>query len=395
MVGGALAEEDKKMLTALRLTLILAIAGVAGAAHALGSPEWEALEDTAQNSLEYAKTDEPTPWVNPDSETEGTFTPVATHEGPEGQVCREYAIDAIIDGREEVVYGTACRQPDGTWIEATAEYSESDSLVPTTMVYSGTDWWWIIPSIAISSGYCSNSFCVGGHFGSYYPSWYDPWGISFSYWDYGSRGYYYPYYPYYYSYYGHRHYSTHVRHVSHHRNHYRGEHQNHFQSGHKDRNRSGHSDRAHSRDRRYHQDRATDTRSRNRLSGDERYAGKRSERRLSEVERYARELSDNHRERAADRYVTNLSRSRSAKAERAASNRSRYRPAKAERAANNRSGNRPAKAERAVSNRSGNRPVKAERAVSNRSGNNRRANNRSGSGRPSGIKRGARPKNRH
>jgi surface antigen len=383
------------MLTALRLTLMLAIAGAAGAAHALGSPEWEALEGTAQNSLEYARIDEPAPWVNPDSGTEGTFTPVATHEGPEGQVCREYAIDAIIDGREEVVYGTACRQPDGTWLEATAEYSESDSPVPTTTVYSGVDWLWIIPSIAISSGYCSSSFCVGGHFGSYYPSWYDPWGISFSYWDYGRWGYYYPYYPYYYSYYGHRHYYTDVRYVSNHRHDYQDEHKSHFHNGQKDRHQSRHSVRADSRDRKSHRDRPTGTRSRDRLSVDDRYAGERTESRKERAaDRYVTNLSRS-RSGKAERAVSSLSRTRSAKAERAVSSRSGNRSAKAERAVSNRSGNRPAKAERAVSSRSGNRPAKAKRAVSNRSGNNRRANNRSGSGRPSGIKRGARPNNRH
>lgn len=29
--------------------------------------------------------------------------------------CREYTIDALIDGRERIVNGTACREPDGTW----------------------------------------------------------------------------------------------------------------------------------------------------------------------------------------------------------------------------------------------------------------------------------------
>ena len=44
------------MRTVLRLTLMLAIAGAAGAAHALESGDWDALEDTAQHSLEYART---------------------------------------------------------------------------------------------------------------------------------------------------------------------------------------------------------------------------------------------------------------------------------------------------------------------------------------------------
>jgi surface antigen len=360
------------MLTALRLILMLAIAGAAGAAHALGSPDWVALEATAQHSLEYARTDESTPWVNPDSGTEGAFTPVATHEGPEGQVCREYAIDAIIDGREEVVYGTACRQPDGSWIEVNAEYIESDPPAPTSTAYSGTDWLWIIPSIAISGGYCSSSFCVGGHFGSYYPSWYDPWGISFSYWDYGRRSYYYPYYPYYHSYYGHRYHRTHQRHVNHdrsqHRNHYRGEHQNHFQSGHENEQRSGHSERAHSPSRRSHRDRPTDTRSRNRLSGDERYVSDQSENRRPRTGRSASRRSGSHQ----------------TKAERSVSKRSGSRPAKAERSASKRSGSRQAKAKRSVSKRSG----------SHRSGGERRASKQS-KGHRSGGKRAARPSNRH
>jgi len=71
-VGGALAEEGKVMRTVLRSTLMLAIAGVASAAQALESGDWDALDDTAQHSLEYARTDEPAPWVNPDSGTEGT-----------------------------------------------------------------------------------------------------------------------------------------------------------------------------------------------------------------------------------------------------------------------------------------------------------------------------------
>jgi surface antigen len=371
------------MLTALRLMLMLAIAGAAGTAQALESGDWDALEDTAQHSLEYTSTDESVPWVNPDSGTEGTFTPVATHEGPEGQVCREYAVDAIIDGREEVVYGTACRLPDGSWVEANAEYSESDPPAATSEVRSGTDWSWIIRNIAISGGYCSSSFCVGGQFGSYYPSWYNPWGFSFSYWDYGRRGYYYPYYPYYYSYYGGRYnypyydghrqryygqhrYRSHNRHVSHHRNkhqkHYGDRNQNHYRSRDKNSRDGGHSERARSRSRRSDRDRPTTTRPRNRRSEDERYASDRSE-------------------------------NRRAKTQRSASNRSESRRAKTERSANNRSGNRHAKAERSTSKRSGNRYAKAERSASKRSGN-RSANKRSGRGR-SGGKRGARSSSRH
>lgn len=32
-----------------------------------------------------------------------------------GQTCREYQSNAIVNGRSQPVYGTACLQPDGTW----------------------------------------------------------------------------------------------------------------------------------------------------------------------------------------------------------------------------------------------------------------------------------------
>ena len=79
------------MRTVLRLTLMLAIAGAAGTAQALESDDWDALEDTAQYSLEYAQTEESVPWVNPVSGTEGTFTPVTTYEGPEAVLRRQLA----------------------------------------------------------------------------------------------------------------------------------------------------------------------------------------------------------------------------------------------------------------------------------------------------------------
>jgi hypothetical protein len=31
------------------------------------------------------------------------------------QPCREYQSSAVIDGRKQPTYGTACRQPDGSW----------------------------------------------------------------------------------------------------------------------------------------------------------------------------------------------------------------------------------------------------------------------------------------
>lgn len=59
----------------------------------------------------------------PDGETivweaAGKPYPVAPTWGDDtdgGRYCREYTATAVIAGREQQIYGTACRQPDGPW----------------------------------------------------------------------------------------------------------------------------------------------------------------------------------------------------------------------------------------------------------------------------------------
>jgi len=70
---------------------------------------------TTQQSLESTPTGKPSRWVNPDSGHSGTVTPTRTFKSAGGQDCREFEQTVTIDGRTEVAYGTACRQPDGSW----------------------------------------------------------------------------------------------------------------------------------------------------------------------------------------------------------------------------------------------------------------------------------------
>lgn len=54
-------------------------------------------------------------WSNPDSGHSGYVTPREAVRNSEGQYCREYTQEIIIGGERHKGYGTACRQPDGTW----------------------------------------------------------------------------------------------------------------------------------------------------------------------------------------------------------------------------------------------------------------------------------------
>lgn len=65
-------------------------------------------------SLETVRTGVPSTWRNPDTGNQYVVTPTKTYESASGP-CREYTIDAVIGGKKQKVYGTACRQPDGSW----------------------------------------------------------------------------------------------------------------------------------------------------------------------------------------------------------------------------------------------------------------------------------------
>lgn len=66
------------------------------------------------HSLETVRTGVPSAWRNPDTGNQYTVTPTKTIESS-GAPCREYTVDGTVGGKREKIYGTACRQPDGSW----------------------------------------------------------------------------------------------------------------------------------------------------------------------------------------------------------------------------------------------------------------------------------------
>jgi len=102
--------------------LLLAVAETAGAGVARGQieqqlddVELQAMADTFQDALENNPTTKASDWVNPDADRSGGVVPIRTFENTQGQPCREFITNIIIAGQEEQGYGTACRQPDGSW----------------------------------------------------------------------------------------------------------------------------------------------------------------------------------------------------------------------------------------------------------------------------------------
>ena len=66
------------------------------------------------NALESTPSGKTVAWKNPDTGNSGTVTPVKTYQQG-NSYCREYQQTVTIGGQQERSYGTACRQPDGSW----------------------------------------------------------------------------------------------------------------------------------------------------------------------------------------------------------------------------------------------------------------------------------------
>lgn len=97
-------------------TVAIIAGALAGAAigGSVGKHMDEGDRQKVAQTLEGVRTGVPVAWSNPDSGVRYAVTPTRTYETPAGP-CREFTTEALIGGKRETVYGTACRQPGGSW----------------------------------------------------------------------------------------------------------------------------------------------------------------------------------------------------------------------------------------------------------------------------------------
>jgi len=92
------------------------VAGALLGSH-IGKRMDEADRMKAAQALENAPTGQQTTWRNPDSGAQYTIAPTRTYEAA-GAPCRDFTVVSTVEGKSDTVKGTACRQADGTWKEA-------------------------------------------------------------------------------------------------------------------------------------------------------------------------------------------------------------------------------------------------------------------------------------
>ena len=93
------------------------LGGLVGGAigNRLDQKDKELAARNAQASFESARTGQTSTWRNPDTGNSGTITPTRTYQASSGGYCREYQQEITVGGQKQQSYGTACRQPDGSW----------------------------------------------------------------------------------------------------------------------------------------------------------------------------------------------------------------------------------------------------------------------------------------
>ncbi|MBC7951700.1 MAG: glycine zipper 2TM domain-containing protein [Rhodospirillaceae bacterium] len=118
-VGGALAGSQfgggkgKLAMTAVGTLLGAFLGSEVGSS--LDRADHTYANQAGQQAFESARAGQSIAWNNPDSGHTGMVTPTRTYEQTPGQFCREYQQTVVVGGQEQRSFGTACRQPDGSW----------------------------------------------------------------------------------------------------------------------------------------------------------------------------------------------------------------------------------------------------------------------------------------
>ena len=85
----------------------------------LGGSIGKSMDETdrmkTNQTLDNNQVGQPAYWRNQKTGASYTVTPVKNVKVGSNRYCREYRTTAVIAGKQEQVYGTACRQPDGSW----------------------------------------------------------------------------------------------------------------------------------------------------------------------------------------------------------------------------------------------------------------------------------------
>jgi surface antigen len=113
LAGAQVGKGSGKLAMTALGTLLGAVVG-SEIGSSLDKADQLAMDRSMLAALDTKKIGKPVTWKNPKTGNRGTVTTTNETVTAEGY-CREYQQTVTVGGKEEQAYGTACRQPDGSW----------------------------------------------------------------------------------------------------------------------------------------------------------------------------------------------------------------------------------------------------------------------------------------
>ena len=117
VTGGALGGAIGSQIGSGTGKTIATVAGTllgAGLGGAIGSSMDDVDRMKMNQALETAPANQPVQWQSQRG-NQYTVTPSATYRNAQGVDCRKFTTMANINGKQQEVKGTACRNPNGSW----------------------------------------------------------------------------------------------------------------------------------------------------------------------------------------------------------------------------------------------------------------------------------------
>jgi surface antigen len=113
--GGLLGNQIGKSSGKTAATIIGVLGGALAGGY-IGRSMDPVDQGCVTQSLEHAPAHQPVAWQNPNTGSSYWVTPTQDLRGPQGEPCREYVTDAVINGQQQQVKHLACERADGTWV---------------------------------------------------------------------------------------------------------------------------------------------------------------------------------------------------------------------------------------------------------------------------------------
>lgn len=113
LIGSRVASKDDKLIGIIGGGILGAVVG-----GVIGNRMDKLDQNCVGQTLEHAADGQHVAWDSDASGGRYQVTPTRSWDDGDGRYCREYQTTSYVNGREVDTFGTACRQTDGSWQQA-------------------------------------------------------------------------------------------------------------------------------------------------------------------------------------------------------------------------------------------------------------------------------------